>query len=172
MIVYAIIINISYAGTDQKRDDFKLKEYHADKSAMKLLQTLIFLLSTILTVLSLLCYLHFQLIPFLILMILFISTGILVNLIFLPLYFKNLYYQITANQISIRRGIFLRREQSIRLQTVQYIQLITGPFDGKFGLNFIILYVYGGSMMLFFMHQNDRQELTAFLERKGIFHAP
>lgn len=139
---------------------------------MKLLQALVFLLSMILAVLSLLCYLHSGFIIFLILMILFISTGFLIHFIFLPLYFKNLYYQITANQIAIRKGIFFRREQSIRLQSVQFVQLITGPFDGKFGLNFMILYVYGGSMMLFFMQQNDRRELTEFLERKDIFHAP
>ncbi|MDE5768752.1 MAG: PH domain-containing protein [Oscillospiraceae bacterium] len=147
-------------------------KYYADRSAMKLLQIVILILSSILTALCLLCYLRFELLVFLILMILFLSTGALLTLFFLPLYFKNLYYHITPEQIAIHKGIFFRREQSIRLQSVQFVQIITGYHDGISGLNFMILYVYGGSLLLSFMNRDDRRELTEFLERKGIFHAP
>ena len=139
---------------------------------MKLLQIVIFVLSSMLTALCLLCYLRFGLFLFLIFIILFLSTGAFLNLFFLPSYFKKLYYYITPEQIAIHKGIFFRREQSIRLQSVQFVQIITGYHDGISGLNFMILYVYGGSLLLSFMSRDDRRELTEFLKRKGIFHAP
>ncbi|MDE7122469.1 MAG: hypothetical protein K2O42_09970, partial [Oscillospiraceae bacterium] len=61
---------------------------------------------------------------------------------------------------------------SIRLQSVQFVQIVTGYHDGASGMNFIVLYVYGGSLLLSFLNRDNRRELMEFLERKGIFHAP
>lgn len=147
-----------------------MKEYYADLSAMKLLQILIFIITTILVISSVLIFYRWKFIMWILISI-FIIIIIITNYICLPIYFKNLKYTITTNHISIRQGIFFQREQSIRLQSVQFVQLITG-LNGMFGLNFIILYVYGGSMMIFFMKKQDFQEVTEFLQRKGIFHVP
>lgn len=148
------------------------RNYYADQTALRLLQIIIFILTSLLSALCLLCYHRLDLTLFLILMLLFLSTGMLLNLFFLPVYFKNLYYHITPEQIAIHRGILFQREQSIRLQSVQFVQIITGWHDGSSGLNFMILYVYGGSLLLAFMNRDDRRELTEFLEQRGIFHAP
>ncbi|MDE5792775.1 MAG: PH domain-containing protein [Oscillospiraceae bacterium] len=147
-----------------------MKEYYADLSAMKLLQVLISVITVILISASIFIFFRLKIIIW-ILVGIFIITAIIINFICLPVYFKTLKYTVTANQITIRQGIFLVREQSIKLQSVQFVQFITG-LNGMFGLNFVILYVYGGSMMIFFMKKQDRQELTDFLQRKGIFHAP
>ena len=53
---------------------------------------------------------------------------------------------------------------------MQFVQTITGPFDGIFGMNFIVLYVYGGQLTIPFLHKRDRQELTMLLEERGVFH--
>ena len=69
-------------------------------------------------------------------------------------------------------GIFFKRKQSVRLDRVQFVQVITGAFDGILGLNFIILHVYGGQLMMMFLNKNDRNEITALLQQKGVYYAP
>lgn len=148
-----------------------MKEYSADLSAMKLLQMIFCLLTALLISACAVC-LHRWAVFMWILIILFAMTAVIICFLCMPLYFAKLKCIVTANQITVRTGIFFRREQSVRLQSIQFIQLITGPLDGILGMNFIILYVYGGSLMIFFLKNTDRHELIKFLERKGIFHAP
>ncbi len=149
---------------------FCLKEYSADLSAMKLLQILICLLSAILIAVCGRFLYHWPVIMWILILIFGITAAVL-SLFCLPVYFSNLKCIVTASQITVHTGMLFLREQSVRLQNIQFIQLITG-FGGRFGMNFVILYVYGGSLMIFFMKKKDRQELTEFLERKGVFHAP
>ncbi len=148
-----------------------MKEFFPDYSALKLLQIIICSLAGILIFLSVL-FLH----PWKMIMWCFVGSFLLIAFVIsffcLPIYFSNLRYILTSSQVTVCSGIFFRREQSIPLQSVQFAQLITGPWDGIFGLNFMILYVYGGSLMMFFLKNSDRRELTEILERKGIFHAP
>ena len=148
-----------------------MKEYSADLSAMKLLQIIVCLLALLLSIASV-KFLSRWIFVMWGLVIVFSVTAAVLSFFCIPLYFSNLKCIVTANQVTIRTGMFFRREQSIRLQSVQFVQLITGPWDGILGLNFIILYVYGGSLMIFFLKKNDRRELTEFFERKGVFHAP
>ena len=148
-----------------------MKEYSADLGAMKLLQITVCLLATLLIFASVKFLSRWAVIMW-ILTGLFALAAIVISFFCMPLYFSNLRCIVTSNQVTIRTGMFFRREQSIRLQSVQFVQTITGPWDGVLGMNFIILYVYGGSLMIFFLKKPDRQELTEFLERKGVFHAP
>jgi len=148
-----------------------LKEYSADLGAMKLLQITVCLLAALLIFASVKFLSRWAVIMW-ILTGLFALAAIVISFFCMPLYFSNLRCIVTSNQVTIRTGMFFRREQSIRLQSVQFVQTITGPWDGVLGMNFIILYVYGGSLMIFFLKKPDRQELTEFLERKGVFHAP
>ncbi|MBR4319790.1 MAG: PH domain-containing protein [Oscillospiraceae bacterium] len=148
-----------------------MKEYSADMSAMKLLQIIACLLAALLIGLSA-RFLYRWVILMWSFIILFAVTAVLLSFFCMPLYFSNLKCIVTANQVTIRTGMFFRQEQSIRLQSVQFVQTITGPWDGILGLNFVILYVYGGSLMIFFLKKADRLEFTEFLERKGVFHAP
>lgn len=95
-----------------------------------------------------------------------------VCLLLLPLYFRHLQCIVTEAQITVKAGIFFRRESSVRLQTVQFVQIITGPFGGRWGMRFILLHVYGGRLLLPFLGRQDYGELTEFLRAKGVFHAP
>lgn len=148
-----------------------MKEYSADLAAMKLLQITV-CLSAVLLIWASMKFLSRWSVIMWSMSGIFAVTAIVVSFLCMPLYFSNLRCIVTASQVTIRTGMFFRREQSIRLQSVQFVQIITGPWDGVFGLNFIILYVYGGSLMIFFLKKSDRQEIIEFLERKGVFYAP
>lgn len=148
-----------------------MKEYSADLSAMKLLQMIVCFLAALL-IFACAKFLFRWAVIMWILIVLFVVSAVILCFICMPLYFSHLRCIVTANQVTVCTGMFAHREQSIRLQSVQFVQLITGPLDGIFGLNFMILYVYGGSLMIFFLKKSDRRELVELLERKGVFHAP
>ena len=101
----------------------------------------------------------------------FAGAAVLASFVCLPLFFRRLRCSASSTKITVRAGILFLREQSIRLDRVQFVQTITGPFDGIMGLNFIVLYVYGGQLTIPFLNRSDRRELTALLEERGVFHA-
>lgn len=99
-------------------------------------------------------------------------TVMLLSFVIFPLYFRRLGISVTASQITVTTGIFFRRTQSVRLDRVQFVQLLSGPFGGILGLNFVTLFVYGGRLTVPFLHRTDREELTDFLLQRGVYHAP
>lgn len=149
--------------------DRSMKEYRADIGALQVIQIMLCLIGA---------GLSFAAAHFLVrwVRIMWIVVGIsagtaaLLALIGLPLFFRRLRCYASGTKITVRAGIFFLREQSIRLDRVQFVQTITGPFDGIFGMNFIVLYVYGGQLTIPFLHKRDRQELTMLLEERGVFH--
>ena len=66
----------------------------------------------------------------------------------------------------------IRRAQSVRFERVQFVQILSGPFDGAFGLNFVVLHMYGGHLTVPFLNRDDRVSFAALLQQKGVFHAP
>ena len=90
----------------------------------------------------------------------------------LPLYFHRLSCTASSSSITVTAGIFFRRAQSVRFERVQFVQILSGPFDGALGLNFVILHVYGGHLTVPFLNRDDRESLAALLQQKGVFHAP
>ncbi len=97
-----------------------------------------------------------------------LTTGFLL----LPLFVSSIRCDVTSAQITLRCGILFRREQSILLQNVQFVQIIRGPLDGKWGMNFLMLHVYGGRLIIPFLSRSDRLQIAEFLRKKGVFHAP
>ena len=148
-----------------------MKTYHADTGALQLLQILICTLSAVLDVLAGIFLNSFPIVMWAI-TILFTLTAVLSSFFILPLFFKNFCCIVTDSKITVSIGIFFKRKQSVRLDRVQFVQVITGAFDGILGLNFIILHVYGGQLMMLFLNKNDRNEITALLQQKGVFYAP
>lgn len=100
------------------------------------------------------------------------AAAMLLSFLVLPLYFRLLSVSVSATQVTVTAGIFFRRTQSVRLDRVQFVQLLSGPFHGMLGLNFVTLFVYGGRLTVPFLHRTDFTELTAFLTQKGVYHAP
>jgi membrane protein YdbS with pleckstrin-like domain len=102
----------------------------------------------------------------------FLGTAVLLGFVLLPLYFRGLECRVSDTKLTVCAGVFFRREQTVRLHSVQFVQLISGPFDGAWGMNFIILHLYGGQIAICFLHRRDYRELAALLEQRGGFHVP
>lgn len=148
-----------------------MKKYHADSGALQLLQISICTISAVLDVLAGIFLNSFPIVMWVI-TIVFTLTAVLSSFLILPLFFKNFCCILTDSKATVSMGIFFRRKQSVRLDRVQFVQVITGAFDGILGLNFIILHVYGGELMMMFLNKNDRKEITDFLQQKGVYYAP
>lgn len=147
------------------------KSYHADNAALYFLQILICLVSAGLSAIAA-SFLSFWSIFMWIAIAIFVGIGVIVSFLILPLLFRKLLCTVTASQINVQSGIFLRKEQSIRMNTIQFVQIISGPFNGALGMNFIILHVYGGQLSVLFLSKKDCQDFTAYLRQKGVFYAP
>ena len=147
-----------------------MKEYRADHGALHLLQILICLAGTGLSAAATQLLSRWSWILWTVVGV-FSGTAFVLSLICLPLFFARLRCYASEEKLTVIAGILFLREQSIRLDRVQFIQTVTGPFDGILGLNFIILYVYGGQLTIPFLSKNDRYELVGILERGGVFHA-
>ena len=90
----------------------------------------------------------------------------------LPLYFRMLSCTVSSSGITVTAGSLFRRAQSVRFERVQFVQILSGPFDGALGLNFVVLHMYGGHLTVPFLNRDDREALAALLQQKGVYHAP
>ena len=147
-----------------------MKIYRADIGGLQLLQIVVCLVGAGLS-LAAFWFLRRWVVVMWILIGIFAGTALLASIVCLPLYFRRLRIYASPAKLTVRAGILFVREQSIRLDRVQFVQTVTGPFDGILGLNFIILYVYGGQLTIPFLNRHDRMELTVLLEQRGVFHA-
>lgn len=148
-----------------------MNTYHADFAAVRFLQILLSLAA------GLLCLAAGMFLgthPVLMYAVSGTAVGIALIMGFLvfPLFLRSIRCHVTSAQITLRCGILFRREQSILLQNIQFVQVIHGPFDGKWGMNFLMLHVYGGRLTIPFLSRRERELLTEFLRKKGVFHAP
>ena len=147
-----------------------MKEYKASRGALHLIQIALFVLAALLSAAAFSFLGRWELIMWILISV-FGGSAFVIGLICLPLFFRNLRCYASESRVSVMAGILFVREQSIRLERVQFVQIVTGPFDGIFGMNFIILHVYGGQLLIPFLLTGDRYEVIAKLERGGVFRA-
>lgn len=147
-----------------------MKEYRSDIAALTLLQIGICLIAALLCGAAVLFLSRWYRIMWIV-AALFAGSGLILSFFLLPAFFRRIRCVCTSSQITLTAGIFFKRMQAVRIDRVQFVQLISGPFDGILGFNFIILYVYGGQLTIPFLGRKDRASLTAFLEERGVFHA-
>ena len=147
-----------------------MQDFRADRASLCLLQIVICLLAAVIDTAAALFLDHWTLLMWIVIAVI-AGVAILVSFVLLPLSFRRLVCTVTATQITVCTGILFRKEQSVRMDAIQFVQLISGPFDGALGLNFVILHVYGGQLLILFLNRNDRNTLTAFLQQKGVFYA-
>ncbi len=88
-----------------------------------------------------------------------ILIDIFMIFIYLPMYFSSLSYEMTDEKIIRHSGVFMKAHQSVRYSTVQYSTVVNTPFSDKTGLNFVILFVYGGSLRLLFLNKEDAMKI-------------
>lgn len=88
-----------------------------------------------------------------------ITIVIFLDVIYLPLYFANLRYVTNEDTITKYSGVIFKTNKTIKFSTVQYTTSITTPFSDITGLNFAILFVYGGQLRLLFLDSHDCSEI-------------
>lgn len=85
------------------------------------------------------------------------TVDIFLDFIYLPLYFASVRCEMTNDKITRHSGVIFKTSQTVRFSTVQYTTLVVTPFSKYTGLNFVIMFVYGGQMLLLFLSAEDAQ---------------
>ena len=139
-----------------------MKKYYADKTGIGILFVIMFLVIIILIILSMV-FLSFLPILMWIAVGLFVSTFFAVVIVWLPLYFKNLCYFITDEEVVANTGVFFKNKRIMKLSAVQYFTCVTTPFSEKTGFNFVVLNALGGNIILLFLSHGDMDEIAQML---------
>ncbi|MDE6775153.1 MAG: PH domain-containing protein [Ruminococcus sp.] len=88
-----------------------------------------------------------------------LTVVIFLNCIYLPLYFDYLSYEADDEKIIKHSGVIFKSDKTVKYSTVQYSAVVRTPFSKYTGLNFAVLFVYGGQLRLMFLSMNDIAEL-------------
>ena len=120
-----------------------MKHYYADKTCLNILKILILSVTFILLAVTV-YFLSFIPIVMILLCIIFLAAGFFTAIIYLPIYFKNLNYYVSNDRIIKESGFYFKKKQIIRIDKIQFTTSVSTPFSKLTGLNFIVLYAYGG----------------------------
>ena len=136
-----------------------MKHYYADKTCLNILKILILSVTFILLAVTVyfLSFIPIIMIP---LCIIFFGTGFFTAMIYLPVYFRNLNYYVSEDKIIKESGFYFRKKQIIRINKIQFTTAVSTPFSKLTGLNFIVLYAYGGMMTVMFLSDRVFAELN------------
>lgn len=134
-----------------------MNSFKPERNALTTLRVLILAVSAVL-VIAVRIY-----VPLDIVVMIFAVAVVLIDIftvfVYLPMYFRSLSYEMTDEKIIRHSGVFMKVHQSVRYSTVQYSTVVSTPFSDKTGLNFVILFVYGGSLRLLFLSKDDAMRI-------------
>ena len=136
-----------------------MKHYYADKTCLNILKILILSVTFILLAVTV-YFLYFIPIVMILLCIIFLAAGFFTAIIYLPIYFKNLNYYVSNDRIIKESGFYFKKKQIIRIDKIQFTTSVSTPFSKLTGLNFIVLYAYGGMMTVMFLSDHDFAEFN------------
>ncbi|MBS6314409.1 MULTISPECIES: PH domain-containing protein [Porcipelethomonas] len=136
-----------------------MKHYYADKTCLNILKILILSVTFILLAVTV-YFLSFIPIVMILLCIIFLAAGFFTAIIYLPIYFKNLNYYVSNDRIIKESGFYFKKKQIIRIDKIQFTTSVSTPFSKLTGLNFIVLYAYGGMMTVMFLSDHDFAEFN------------
>lgn len=142
-----------------KKEAAEIKQFYPDKNALLILRLFVILSEAVLL------YLLHRFIP---VRMIFISAAMIITFIaiiaifvYLPMFFASIRY--TANDLEIIKtsGVYIKRHQAVRYESIQYTSVVTTPLSHRTGLNFVIFYVYGGKLRLSFLNVRDANEILS-----------
>ncbi|MBR4628116.1 MAG: PH domain-containing protein [Ruminococcus sp.] len=136
-----------------------MRHYRPDRHGLTTLRVLLLVLSAVL-ILTVNYFVPSRTVS-LVIDIFIASVSLIAVLIYLPLYFSSLRYTVTDTEIISDSGVILRFHQAVKITSVQYTAVISSPFSRLTGLNFVLLFVYGGQMNLMFLKYDDMLEISA-----------
>lgn len=90
--------------------------------------------------------------------VLLILTAVL-DFIYIPLYFRSLSYETDGRCITKNCGVIFHTSKRAEFSAVRYITSVTTPFSQHTGLNFAVLFMYGGRLTLMFLSKKDMQDI-------------
>ena len=90
-----------------------------------------------------------------------VIIGGVFSFIYCPLLFRSLKYTVTDSEVKRSGGVFIKKFQSVRYSSVQYITTARSFLSQYTGLNFIVYFVYGGQLRLLFLSRSDADEIMA-----------
>ena len=137
-----------------------MKEYKSSKSCLTVIRISIIATGALLIVLSCFFLAFIPNIMYILNVLFFIATLFFAG-IYCPVYFRNLKYYVVDDKKLIKvSGFFFKKRQIMMIDTIQYTTAITTPLSRVTGLNFFLLYAYGGIMTIMFLNKNDFEELS------------
>lgn len=135
-----------------------MRKFVPKRSALIIIDVLIFLLCTAITVASVIYLSSFKIFMWISLG-LFWGSGLLFGAILLPFYFKRTAIYLSATELSLHSGLLWLSREHMRLSAVQYITKIDFPLGRKLGFVFITAHGLGGSIIMPFLSYNDAEEI-------------
>lgn len=89
-----------------------------------------------------------------------ISAAVFFFLYYIPCFFRNLEYTTDSAEIVKTSGVIFTQKTRVRFKSVQSLSVVTVPFSGRTGFNCVILYFYGGRILLPFLKRSDAEEIV------------
>lgn len=142
-----------------------MKNYLPDRNCLFTLRLII----TAVSVVLILAVKYFFTVDLLVMLISTIigAGAFFVMFAYLPMYLESLKYTLTESEIIASGGVIMQIHKSVKYSSIQYTNVITTPFSQYTGLNFIVCFVYGGSLRMLFLNHSDAKEILERVERKG-----
>lgn len=93
--------------------------------------------------------------------------AVILEFIYIPLYFRSLCYETDGERITKHSGVIFHMSRTAEFSAVRYTTTVTTPFSGYTGLNFAILFMYGGRLRLMFLSRRDMQDIIDLASERG-----
>lgn len=87
-------------------------------------------------------------------------------IIYIPLSLKKMRICINDIDVIFRSGIIIASEKHMRISRLELAYTIRTPFSKYTGLNFVVLCVYGKSLVLPFLSISDSEEITDIMKKR------
>lgn len=101
--------------------------------------------------------------PWLLLVAAWLLAFLFFYLLYLPLRYRKLAFQLQKDRIIVHSGIFYTRIRAMPLQSIQYVGLLISPLDALFGLSALVITAPGGRIVIPGLHRRDAENLAELL---------
>lgn len=99
-------------------------------------------------------------------MTVFILAAAVFFIIYIPISLKKMHIIINDIEAVFKSGIIILSEKRMRINKIELAYIIRTPFSKYTGLNFVVLCVYGKSLVLPFLCLSDSQEITNIIKKR------
>lgn len=142
-----------------------MKVYRADSSSLTFIRVIILVVMVALDVVVY-TYLKRYLVLTYVLMSVVTALGVFFSSIYLPMYFKYLYFRVGDDTISKESGFFIKSYQTMKVSSIQYVTYVYIPLFRYIGFNFIVFNALGGYMLFNFLSRDDSSDISNYINKR------